>query len=111
MLQPDGPLRGQSVLVTAGPTYEDVDPVRYIGNRSSGRMGFAVAAEAARRGAAVTLIAGPTTAEVPVVQELVRVRSAAEMHAAVLARADRAQVVVMAAAVADYTPEIGRASC
>jgi phosphopantothenoylcysteine decarboxylase / phosphopantothenate---cysteine ligase len=104
MLQPDGPLRGQSVLVTAGPTYEDVDPVRYIGNRSSGRMGFAVAAEAVRRGAAVTLIAGPTTAEVPVVQELVRVRSAAEMHAAVLARADRARVVVMAAAVADYTP-------
>jgi phosphopantothenoylcysteine decarboxylase/phosphopantothenate--cysteine ligase len=104
VLQPDGPLRGQPVLVTAGPTYEDVDAVRYIGNRSSGRMGFAVAAEAARRGGAVTLIAGPTTGEVPVVQEMVRVRSAAEMHAAVLARADRARVVVMAAAVADYTP-------
>jgi phosphopantothenoylcysteine decarboxylase/phosphopantothenate--cysteine ligase len=104
VLQPEGPLRGQPVIVTAGPTYEDLDPVRYIGNRSSGRMGFAVAAEAARRGAAVTLIAGPTTGEAPVVQDLVRVRSAAEMHAAVLARADRARVVVMAAAVADYAP-------
>ena len=61
MLRPRGPLRGQRVLVTAGPTYEDVDPVRYVGNRSSGRMGFAIAAEAARRGAEVTLVAGPTT--------------------------------------------------
>ena len=82
---PDGPLRGQRVLVTAGPTYEDVDPVRYIGNRSSGRMGFAIAAEAARRGAEVTLVAGPTSVEPPAVRELVRVRSAAEMHAAVMA--------------------------
>ena len=83
-----GPLRGQRVLVTAGPTYEDVDPVRYIGNRSSGRMGFAIAAEAARRGAEVTLVAGPTAIEAPPVREVVRVRSAAEMHQAVLARAD-----------------------
>jgi phosphopantothenoylcysteine decarboxylase/phosphopantothenate--cysteine ligase len=105
MLTPAGPLKGQRVLVTAGPTYEDVDPVRYIGNRSSGRMGFAIAAEAARRGAEVTLVAGPTSVEPPNVQEIVRVRSAAEMHAAVMARADRAHVVVMAAAVADYTPE------
>ena len=80
MLRPDGPLRGQRVLVTAGPTYEDVDPVRYIGNRSSGRMGFAIAAEAARRGAEVTLVAGPTALEPPAVREVVRVRSAAEMH-------------------------------
>lgn len=104
ILRPAGPLRGQRVLVTAGPTYEDVDPVRYIGNRSSGRMGFAIAAEAARRGADVTLVAGPTTIEAPAVRETIRVRSAADMHAAVLARADSAKVVIMAAAVADYTP-------
>jgi phosphopantothenoylcysteine decarboxylase / phosphopantothenate---cysteine ligase len=104
LLRPPGPLRGQRLLVTAGPTWEDIDPVRYVGNRSSGRMGFALAAEAARRGAQVTLVAGPTTIEAPPVHELVRVRSAAEMHAAVLARADSARVVIMAAAVADYAP-------
>ena len=92
------------MLVTAGPTYEDVDPVRYIGNRSSGRMGFAIAAEAARRGAEVTLVAGPTTIEAPAVREIVRVRRASEMHEAVLVRADAMDVVVMAAAVADYAP-------
>jgi phosphopantothenoylcysteine decarboxylase/phosphopantothenate--cysteine ligase len=105
VLQPAGPLRGQRILVTAGPTYEDFDPVRYIGNRSSGRMGFAIAAEAARRGAEVTLVAGPTPVEPPKVQDIVRVRSAGEMHAAVTSRADRMHVVVMAAAVADYAPE------
>jgi phosphopantothenoylcysteine decarboxylase / phosphopantothenate---cysteine ligase len=105
VLRPEGPLRGKPVLVTAGPTYEDVDPVRYLGNRSSGRMGFAIAAEAMRRGADVTLIAGPTSVEPPAVRELVRVRSAAEMHEAVLGRADHMAVVVMAAAVADYAPE------
>ena len=104
VLRPRGPLHGQRVLVTAGPTYEDVDPVRYLGNRSSGRMGFAIAGEAARRGAVVTLVAGPTSLDPPPVHEIVRVRSAAEMHAAVLARAGEMQVVVMAAAVADYTP-------
>src|SRR5689334_2173673 len=67
MLSPSGPLRGQRIVVTAGPTYEDVDPVRYLGNRSSGRMGFAIAAEAARRGAEVTLVAGPTAIEPPAV--------------------------------------------
>ena len=97
-------LRGRRVLVTAGPTLEDLDPVRFIGNRSSGRMGFAIAAEASRRGAQVTIVAGPTTVEPPRVAELVKVRSAAEMHQAVLARVDRSDVVVMAAAVADYTP-------
>ncbi len=104
ILRPAGPLRDRRVLVTAGPTYEDFDPVRYIGNRSSGRMGFAIAAEAARRGAEVTLVAGPTTIETPAVNEVVRVRGATEMHRAVLARADRMHVVVMAAAVADYAP-------
>jgi phosphopantothenoylcysteine decarboxylase/phosphopantothenate--cysteine ligase len=106
MLVPgDSLLRGRRVLVTAGPTYEDIDPVRYLGNRSSGRMGFAVAAEARRRGARVTLVAGPTRVEPPAVDQLVRVRSAAEMHTAVMADATRADVVIMAAAVADYTPD------
>lgn len=104
ILRPAGPLRGRPVLVAAGPTFEDVDPVRYLGNRSSGRMGFALAGEAARRGAEVTLVAGPTSVEPPAVHELVRVRGAEEMHHAVMARADRVDVVVMAAAVADYTP-------
>ena len=104
ILRPEGPLRGQRVLVTAGPTYEDVDPVRYIGNRSSGRMGYAIAAEAARRGADVTLVTGPTTIEAPAVQQVVKTRSAADMHQAVMARAADMHVVVMAAAVADYSP-------
>jgi phosphopantothenoylcysteine decarboxylase/phosphopantothenate--cysteine ligase len=104
LLRPDGPLRGQRILVTAGPTYEDIDPVRYIGNRSSGRMGYAIAAEAARRGALVTLVTGPTTIAVPAVSEVVNVRRAAEMHQAVLSRSDAQDVIVMAAAVADYAP-------
>jgi phosphopantothenoylcysteine decarboxylase/phosphopantothenate--cysteine ligase len=104
VLRPDGPLRGKRVLVTAGPTYEDVDPVRYVGNRSSGRMGFAIAAEAMRRGAEVTLVAGPTTVEAPPVRELVRVRSAREMRDAVIGRADDFDVAILAAAVADYAP-------
>src|SRR5216110_539441 len=87
MLRPEGPLRGQRVLVTAGPTYEDFDPVRFVGNRSSGKMGYAIAAEAARRGAEVTLVTGPTTIDMPPVREVVRVRSAAEMHQAVVPRA------------------------
>ena len=105
VLRPEGPLRGKRVLVTAGPTFEDLDPVRYLGNRSSGRMGFAIAAEAMRRGADVTLVAGPTTVEPPPVREIVRVRSAAEMHEAVMNRAGQMSIVVMAAAVADYAPE------
>jgi phosphopantothenoylcysteine decarboxylase/phosphopantothenate--cysteine ligase len=101
---PASRLRGARIVVTAGPTYEDIDPVRYVGNRSSGRMGFAIAAEARRRGAHVTLVAGPTRVEPPATDDVVRVRSAAEMHAAVMRAAERAQVVVMAAAVADYAP-------
>src|SRR5256885_12606859 len=76
ILRPAGPLRGQRVLVTAGPTYEDFDPVRYIGNRSSGRMGYAIAGEAARCGAAGTPVTGPASIEPPPVHELVRVRTA-----------------------------------
>jgi phosphopantothenoylcysteine decarboxylase/phosphopantothenate--cysteine ligase len=102
-------LAGRRVVVSAGPTFEDLDPVRFIGNRSSGRMGFAIAAEAAARGAHVVLVAGPTTLEPPAVGELIRIRSAREMHAAVLAHAVDADTVVMAAAVADYTPADGAA--
>jgi phosphopantothenoylcysteine decarboxylase/phosphopantothenate--cysteine ligase len=105
VLRPEGPLRGQRVLVTAGPTFEDFDPVRFIGNRSSGRMGYAVAAEAQRRGAEVTLVSGPASLEPPPVKEVVRVRTAAQMHEAVLGRAAAMDVIVMAAAVADYAPE------
>jgi phosphopantothenoylcysteine decarboxylase/phosphopantothenate--cysteine ligase len=97
-------LAGRRVLVTAGPTVEDIDAVRFIGNRSSGRMGYAVAAEAESRGAAVVLVTGPTSLEPPPVSDLVRVRSAADMHRAVLSHAGAADVIVMAAAVADYTP-------
>jgi len=97
-------LRGRRVVVTAGPTCEDIDPVRYVGNRSSGRMGFALAAEARRRGAHVTLVAGPTPVEPPASDDFVRVRTAAEMHSAVMLAAPQADLVIMAAAVADYTP-------
>jgi phosphopantothenoylcysteine decarboxylase/phosphopantothenate--cysteine ligase len=102
--QEESSLRGLRVLVTAGPTYEDIDPVRFVGNRSSGRMGFALAEEATRRGARVTLVAGPTPVAPPQADRLVRIRSAAEMHAAVLEDAASADIVIMAAAVADYTP-------
>ncbi|MGE3276309.1 MAG: bifunctional phosphopantothenoylcysteine decarboxylase/phosphopantothenate--cysteine ligase CoaBC [Vicinamibacterales bacterium] len=104
VLRPSTALAGRRVLVTAGPTYEDLDPVRYLGNRSSGRMGFALAAEAARRGAQVTVVAGPTTVEAPAGVEIVRVRGAREMHQAVLSRAGDLDVAILAAAVADYTP-------
>jgi phosphopantothenoylcysteine decarboxylase/phosphopantothenate--cysteine ligase len=97
-------LEGVRIVVTAGPTFEDIDPVRFVGNRSSGRMGFALAAEAHRRGAHVTLIAGPTRVDPPAVSVISRVRSAAEMHAAVMQAAAGADAIIMAAAVADYAP-------
>jgi phosphopantothenoylcysteine decarboxylase / phosphopantothenate---cysteine ligase len=97
-------LTGVRLLVTAGPTYEDLDPVRYLGNRSSGRMGYAIAAEALRRGARVTLVTGPTHLDPPAVETLVKVRSAEEMRIAVMASAFDADVVIMAAAVANYAP-------
>jgi len=100
-------LAGTCVLVTAGPTYEDLDPVRYVGNRSSGRMGLAIALEAARRGARVILVLGPTALTPPAGPEVLRVRSAGEMHAAVMSHAPAADAVIMAAAVADYTPAGG----
>jgi phosphopantothenoylcysteine decarboxylase/phosphopantothenate--cysteine ligase len=107
LLRPVRSLAGTCVLVTAGPTFEDLDPVRFLGNRSSGRMGAAIAREAAARGATVILIAGPTTVELPAAGETVRVRSAREMHNAVMTHAARADAVIMAAAVADYTPAGG----
>ena len=100
----DSVLRGRRVVVTAGPTYEDIDPVRYVGNRSSGRMGFAIATAAHARGANVTVIAGPTAIEPPATDEVIKVRRAVEMHAAVMRAAEHADVVIMAAAVADYAP-------
>lgn len=106
VMRPATTLTGTKVLVTAGPTFEDLDPVRFIGNRSSGRMGFAVAAEATRRGAQVTLVTGPTSVTPPSVHEVVRVRGAEAMHAAVMQHAGGADIVVMAAAVADYTPAL-----
>ena len=97
-------LAGTRVLITAGPTHEDLDPVRYLGNRSSGRMGYAIAAQALRRGAEVTLVSGPVQLPVPAGAEVVSVRSAQEMHEAVMSRFERFDVVIMAAAVADYRP-------
>ncbi|TAK14872.1 MAG: bifunctional phosphopantothenoylcysteine decarboxylase/phosphopantothenate--cysteine ligase CoaBC [Acidobacteria bacterium] len=108
MLRPSKTLAGRRILVTAGPTYEDIDPVRYIGNRSSGRMGFAIAEAAAARGADVRLVSGPTNVPAPSgMGEIAHVRSAAEMHAAVMNWRDWADAIVMAAAVADYTPAQG----
>ncbi len=100
-----GDLAGLRVVVSAGPTYEDIDPVRFIGNRSSGRMGFAIAASAARRGATTILVAGPVALDTPAGVERRDVRSAAQMHAAVMA-ALPADVYIGAAAVADFTPAV-----
>ncbi len=101
----DGSLQGVRVVVSAGPTYEDIDPVRFVGNRSSGRMGFAVAQAAVEAGASVTLVAGPVQLPTPAgVVQRIDVRSAAQMHAAVVAAAADADIYVGAAAVADYRP-------
>ena len=104
LLTPSGPLRGKTVIVTAGPTREAIDPVRFVGNRSSGKMGYALAGAARARGARVVLISGPTEIQPPAGVELIRVTTAAEMRDAVVPRAKDADVVIMAAAVADYAP-------
>ena len=104
VLGPTGPLGGTRVVVTAGPTREALDPVRFVGNRSSGKMGYALAAAARSRGADVALISGPTELKPPAGVDVVHVTTAAEMHQAVTARAATADVVIMAAAVADYAP-------
>ena len=98
-------LTGQHFLVSAGPTYEDIDPVRFIGHRSSGRRGCALAAAAALAGATVTLVAGPVALATPAGVSRVDVRSAREMHDAVLARAEQSDVYVGAAAVGDFRPQ------
>ncbi len=98
------PLSGTSVLVTAGPTQEPLDPVRVLTNRSTGTMGYALARAAAERGGDVTLVSGPTSLSPPEGVEVIRIETAEEMHDAVQARRDDADVVFMAAAVADYTP-------
>ena len=98
-------LARKRILITAGPTYEAIDPVRFIGNRSSGKMGFAVANAAAQRGASVTLVAGPVRLETPRNAERIDVESANEMYNAVLSHAKRKDAVIMAAAVADFMPE------
>lgn len=103
-LEEDTPLRGRTVVVTAGPTREPVDPVRVLSNRSSGRMGFALAQAAWRRGAEVVLIAGPTSIEPPIGPELVRVETAEEMLRAVRDSLSEADALIMAAAVADFLP-------
>ncbi len=102
-------LAGLRVVVTAGPTYEDIDPVRYVGNRSSGKMGYAVAASAARHGAEVVLVSGPVALPTPPGVSRVDVRSAEQMRQAVLATLP-ADVFIGAAAVADYTPRSVSAS-
>lgn len=99
-----GSLAGRSVLVTAGPTREPIDPVRFIGNRSSGKMGYAIAEQAARRGARVTLVSGPTQLADPKGVEVHRLETADQMYQAVMARVEGQDIVIGAAAVADYTP-------
>ncbi|MEO8461544.1 MAG: bifunctional phosphopantothenoylcysteine decarboxylase/phosphopantothenate--cysteine ligase CoaBC, partial [Dokdonella sp.] len=98
-------LDGKRVVVSAGPTFEDIDPVRYIGNRSSGRMGFAIAAAAIAQGAMVDLVAGPVSLDTPRGARRVDVRSAQQMHDAVMAAVAGADIFISAAAVADYRPE------
>ena len=97
-------LAGERILVTAGPNREPIDPVRFISNRSTGKMGFAVAAAAWRRGAEVTLIAGPTSLATPYGVVRIDASTAADMHRAVLDQFDKATVLLMAAAVADFKP-------
>lgn len=104
-LAPASLLERATALVTSGPTWEPLDPVRFLGNRSSGKMGCAVAAAAWRRGAGVVLVSGPSGEAAPWGVEVVRVETAQEMHDAVMEHADAADVVVHAAAVADYGPK------
>ncbi|MGH7846972.1 MAG: bifunctional phosphopantothenoylcysteine decarboxylase/phosphopantothenate--cysteine ligase CoaBC [Candidatus Binatia bacterium] len=97
-------LDGERILITAGPNQEPIDPIRYISNRSSGKMGYALAQTAVRRGAQVALVSGPTALSPPARARLVSVKTAAEMRAAVLDEFPQATAVIMAAAVADYSP-------
>ncbi|GGH31285.1 bifunctional phosphopantothenoylcysteine decarboxylase/phosphopantothenate--cysteine ligase CoaBC [Sphingobacterium alkalisoli] len=100
------PLKGKRALVTAGPTYEAIDPVRFIGNHSSGKMGYAIAARLQRLGADVTLVSGPTSLKTPQNVTQIAVQSAAQMFEACEAEFQQADIIVMSAAVADYTPTV-----
>ncbi|MGH8099944.1 MAG: bifunctional phosphopantothenoylcysteine decarboxylase/phosphopantothenate--cysteine ligase CoaBC, partial [Chthoniobacterales bacterium] len=97
-------LQGETILITAGPTCEDIDPVRYLTNRSSGKMGYAVAEAAARRGAKVILVSGPVTLETPAGVERIDVRTAEEMYRAVQLKFPECSIAIFAAAVSDYRP-------
>lgn len=99
---------GQTVLVSAGPTCEDIDPVRFLTNRSSGKMGYALAEAAHRRGAHVVLVSGPTELQIPEGVDWIPVRATEQMHVTVLERAREADVAIMAAAVSDYRPASAR---
>ena len=106
LLSKDQDLRGKSIIVTAGPTIESIDPMRYITNRSTGKMGYSIAKEAIERGADVTLITGPTNLTPPQnLKKLVKIESAKDMYEAVLANLDENDVVIKSAAVADYKPK------
>ena len=99
------PLKGKKALVTAGPTYEPIDPVRFIGNYSSGKMGYALAEQLLRLGAEVTLVSGPTSLKASEAIELIPIQSAQNMYDACVAKFDTSDIIVMSAAVADYTPK------
>src|SRR4051794_525023 len=99
-------LNGETILITAGPTREKIDPVRYLTNRSSGRMGYALAEAALRRGASVLLVSGPTSISPPGAAELTRVESAEEMRDAVMRLLPQASIVIKTAAVSDYRPKV-----
>ena len=106
MLSKGQDLKGKSIIVTAGPTVESIDPMRYITNRSTGKMGYSIAKEAIERGADVTLITGPTNLTPPQnLKKLVKIESAKDMYEAVLANLDENDVVIKSAAVADYKPK------
>ena len=105
LLYPEKDLLGKKILVTAGPTQEAIDPVRYITNHSSGKMGYAIAKAALLRGAEVTLVSGPVNLTVPSRAEVINITSAKEMYDAVMENAENADIIIKAAAVADYRPE------
>ena len=106
LLSTEQDLKGKSIIVTAGPTMESIDPVRFISNRSSGKMGYAIATQAINRGADVTLISGPTNLTPPQnLKKLIRIESAKDMYDAVIENLDENQVVIKSAAVADYKPK------
>jgi phosphopantothenoylcysteine decarboxylase/phosphopantothenate--cysteine ligase len=100
----DKDMSGKRVLVTAGPTRESLDPVRYLTNHSSGKMGYAIARAASARGAEVTLVSGPTSLPRPSYMEFIPITTAEEMYQAVVSRSEEADIIIKAAAVSDYTP-------